>query len=327
MKALWHAVDTYNPAMSRLVSEIICQEMPDVVHTNNIAGFSPSIWKAVRQRRIPLVHTLRDYYLLCPKTTMFRYERNCNGRCLNCYPYSVNRQRQSQLVDALVGISHFILNKHLAFGYFRNAIHRSVIHNSYEASTGEGSGWLGEPSFPLKLGYLGRLAPSKGIELVLEAVSRFPTGSIELQVAGKGDSGYVEHLKGKYHSTNIRFLGFMEPEELFGEIELLVVPSLWHEPMGRVVIEAYAHGVPVIASNRGGIPEIVDDGETGYIFDPTSIRALTSAIKTVLDSPQVLVDMREKCRRKASEYLPARITDAYLGIYARVAGTGSHEEA
>ena len=71
-----------------------------------------------------------------------------------------------------------------------------------------------------------------------------------------------------YNNSKIEYKGFIKPEEFYPQIDVLIVPSIWNEPLGRVVFEAYSYGIPVIASKRGGITEIVKEGETGYLFEP-----------------------------------------------------------
>jgi len=75
-------------------------------------------------------------------------------------------------------------------------------------------------------------------------------------------------LRKRAEGLPVEFLGYVKPEELFRLIHCLVVSSRWHEPFGRVIIETFACAIPVIASNRGGIPEIVDEGQTGWLYDP-----------------------------------------------------------
>ncbi len=130
---------------------------------------------------------------------------------------------------------------------------------------------------PVRLGYLGRLDPLKGIELLLDTLlgplrSRPWTLAVAGRgsIAGRGAPEYESALLQRYRDPRIRFLGFVDPPSLLGDLDVLVVPSVWQEPFPRVTFEAYAHGVAVIGSRRGGIPEGIDDGRPACCSTPTS---------------------------------------------------------
>jgi glycosyltransferase involved in cell wall biosynthesis len=116
-------------------------------------------------------------------------------------------------------------------------------------------------------------------------------------------------------------LGFIPPAELFAKIDVLVVPSLWHEPLGRIVFEAYAHGLPVIATDRGGISEIVSPGETGFLFDPdvpeSDERSLERTITAFKQHADTKV-MRQHALAKAKDFLPHVIVEQHEALYERV---------
>jgi glycosyltransferase involved in cell wall biosynthesis len=319
LKPLWHAIDSYHPWMVREVARILDIEPPDLVHTNNLTGFSALTWQAIKQRDLPLVHTLRDYYLLCPRTTMFREGENCETLCTKCRLYALPRKRLSNQVDGLVGISQFVLERHLQFGYFAATPKKRVISNSYELGPyALPLPSLGTRSLPIRFGYLGRLDPAKGIEVLLEAITQLPEGTWGLEVAGQGSTRYDCYLHAKYRNPSIEFKGFTRSESFFTNIDVLVVPSLWHEPFGRVIIEAYAHGIPVIGASRGGIPELVEEGRTGFLFDPRQVRDLTAKMQRLIDQPEIINDMQPRCLKKARSFTPENITEEYLEAYAAV---------
>ena len=315
LKPLWHAVDTYNPRMAGVIADILDAEQPDLGHTNNLAGFSVAVWRAARARSLPIVHTLRDYYLLCPRTSMFRNGTNCETQCRDCRSYSVIRRRESNKVNAVIGISDFILQKHLELGCFQDVAHRCTIYNSYEGDEPATDRARGQR---LKLGYIGRLVATKGVELVLDVLKNLFVSDVELYIAGEGDKIYENYLKATYPFPAVHYLGFVKPESLFAKIDVLIVPSLWHEPMGRTIIEAYAHGIPVIGSSRGGIPEIVDEGETGFLFEPDQPKSLAGAVERFLQDPRLLATMRPNLRAKATIFLPGTVVDKHLDIYRSV---------
>lgn len=154
------------------------------------------------------------------------------------------------------------------------------------------------PGTALTIGYMGRLEQIKGIELLLDAMRSLTAEEVTLLVAGSGDPGYIEAVKRSGALPNVKFLGFTRPEEFFPRIDVLIVPSIWEEPLGRVIFEGYSYGVPVIVTRRGGMPEIVEQGVTGFVVEP--------------ELPSALADLLAKLVRQG---LPARRFS--IACYAR----------
>jgi glycosyltransferase involved in cell wall biosynthesis len=226
--------------------------------------------------KIPIVHTLRDYYLSCPRSTRYKNNTICKKPCFDCSLYSIPKKKLSNDVGTVVGISKFILNEHLKEGYFSKAKHRKTIGNAYTLPTSTFANQFSSEEY--KIGYIGRIEQAKGIEVLLKAFSELENPNLKLLVAGSGNEQYLQYLQKKYNDTRVQYLGHIEPEVFYVDIDLLVVPSLWNEPFGRVVIEALSYGLIVVASNRGGISEIIEKSNNGFIFDPSDMDAL----KTIL---------------------------------------------
>jgi glycosyltransferase involved in cell wall biosynthesis len=316
LKPLSHALDTYNPWMAREAARVLDVEKPDLVHTNNVGGFSVSAWHPVKRRRLPLVHTLHDHYLLCPRTTMFRRGKNCRVQCTECIPYALPRRRLSKQVDAVVGVSRFMMERHLDFGYFTATPVRQVIPNPYATKLTIPQPKV--PSLPVRFGYLGRLHVNKGIEVLLEAAGQLRGGTWKLRLAGKGIAAYENRLRTRYESPAVEFLGYVNPEDFFREIDVLVVPSQLRESFGRGVIEAYAHGIPVIGCDRGGVAELIEEGQTGFLFDPDHPDDLRTKMRIVIEDPVMIKEMRSACLRKAKDFVPRSVVEQYLEVYADV---------
>lgn len=318
VKVIWHAVNSYDPRMVGKVGRILRVTNPDGVHTNNLTGFSTSVWTAVQQRGIPLVHTLRDYYLLCHRGTMYRDRSNCPSRCWHCKPFSAVRQRMTHSVDAVVGISQFILDAHQKRGGFAEADVQTVIPNPYDGGSVDPQHTESGLDQPLQAGFLGRLAPSKGIGVLMEAAESVPSDLLHVHVGGSGEDDYISTLKKRYSKTNVTFHGYVDPSTFLPSLDVLVVPSLWREPLGRVVFEAFAHGVPVLGADRGGIPEMIDDGTTGHVFDPSDINSLRDLLVELARTPSRLHAMREAAHEESSRYRPETIVSEYLDVYRHI---------
>ena len=315
MKATWHAIDAYNPAMAREVGDWLDEIRPDLVNTHNLAGFSAAVWPAAAQRGIRLVHTLHDYYLLCPYSTMYRNEANCGRQCLRCRIVSAPRRALTRHVAGAIGVSRFVLQRHLEHGLF-GAAHTSVVHNGYRAPAAAAPSPRADHR--LRIGYLGSLVPAKGLDRLLDAFLGLPDGSAELYIAGSGDAGYESLLKGRTAQRNdVHWRGVVRPEEFLPGLDLLVVPSLYNEPMGRVVVEAFAHGLPVVAARRGGIPELFH-GECGWLYEPDDRERLPALLNRIAAQREILDPMRKEAREAALRYSCEAMSDGYLAIYQAV---------
>jgi len=308
-KPLWHLIDSYNIFNPNKIDQIIKKENPDVIHTNNLAGFSVIVWKIAKKYNKKIVHTLRDYYLLCPKSTMYKNDKNCKNQCLDCKLLSIPKKNYSKYVDVVVGISEFILNRHKEFGYFPNAKIETVIYNSVEVPK---VNIKKENKKEIILGFVGRIEKAKGIEFLLEKFSRLKLENVKLFIYGRGlTKEYESEIKQKYESSQILFKGFKKPEEIYNEIDILIVPSLWNEPFGRIVPEANSYGVPVLVSNRGGLPELVEEGKNGYMFDPDKEGDFEEKLKKIIEmkkNSSCNFDNKEK-------FSLENIINKFMGIY------------
>lgn len=326
-KALWHGIDRYNPLMARAVARILDDEKPDVVNTHNLTGFSCAVWSTVKSRRLPLVHTLHDYSLICPKTSMFRDGANCQNQCTTCALYRSPSQRISQSVSHVVGVSGFTLQRHLAAGYFQAARRAEVIHNGLP---GEPSADLGHEGAraggPLRLGYVGHLIPQKGILELVRQMAHWQSGQCELLVAGRGAPAYEAMLLAEA-PKNVRFLGFVNADDVYRAVDVLVVPSLSHEALATTVPEAYMHGVPVIVSRRGGLPEMVEEGRTGLSYEPLEPGALREAIDVFVRDRAILPGMRRLALDKARYFMVERMRTQYLDVMGQARDSARMEEA
>jgi glycosyltransferase involved in cell wall biosynthesis len=177
--------------MRREVHAALAADRPDLLHTNNLAGFSVSAWLAADELGIPIVHTIRDYYLSCVRSTRQKNEANCATTCAECTIAAVPRRSASGVVSSVIGNSRFVLDMHASLGQFRNARLREVIYNAY-APEFEGGERVGNDGGVLRVGYLGRLHPTKGVEVLIDAVAACTQLRMRVSIAGTGNSTYVE---------------------------------------------------------------------------------------------------------------------------------------
>ena len=138
----------------------------------------------------------------------------------------------------------------------------------------------------------------------------------ELFIAGKGE---LEAFVSEYVNDNIHYLGFLSEtkmNELLHKMDLLVCPSLWEEPFGRVVLDAYKHSIPVIVTNRGALPALVREGKTGFIVDPNDCDSLKNTIGQILLNPEILETLRTDISDVLKNYTIERQLEDFLKIYS-----------
>ncbi|TYP70280.1 glycosyltransferase family 4 protein [Paenibacillus methanolicus] len=318
VRSAWHVVDMYNPIMLKKLTEVIRDEAPDVIHTNNITGFSVAPWVAAKKLNVPVVHTLRDYSLLCPRASMFREGRNCETRCGGCKVFTNHKQKLSNegYVDYVVGNSQFIIDRHKKQGFF-SATPSQRVYNGAEILSANSHEEADKRTGRMKFLFMGRIEETKGVKYLLDAFNEFP--QVELWLAGKVyDASIQANVDQNNYKEHIKFLGYVKPAEVIPQVDAVLVPSLWHEPLARVVLEAYTYGKPVVGSNRGGNPESIIHEGTGYIFDPDDKDSLRSIISKIIDNPQLLLAMREKIAVTIQDFDIHLTAKNYLSIYEEV---------
>lgn len=310
LKLFWHFFSLYNPIILKKVSAIIDLEKPEIVNTNNLAEFSVGVWKVVKKKKLPLIHTLRDFSLVCPRGTLFKRNNVCNKKNIICLMFLKFRKYFSKYVDTVVGNSNFVINEHIKSGFFKHS-RKYVVYNSLDLPniTNEKKTFSN-----IVFGYIGQLSFHKGIEFLLDVFIN--ENSAYLYIFGKGiTTDYEKYLKKKYDSERINFYGYMSTNKALKMINVLIVPSLCLDVLPRVIFEAYSYGVPVIGSNRGGIPEIIDIGKTGFVYNAEEKKDLYEKIRYFVENPEIIDKMAPNCIKKAYDFVPERLANDYISIY------------
>lgn len=320
LRLLWHVLDSYNPLMQGYLRHVIEQERPDVASFHNLSGWSAASWNTVARLRVPAVQILHDHYSICLKTTMYNRGRNCRTQCAPCRLFRMQHKLLSKKVQAVVGVSHFILNRHKTLGYFESVPIQRVIHNSRSPKTlGVDDERTPKKHFGVRFGYIGRLAPSKGIELLIDAFLDINLQYTELWIAGSGKQWYIDHLREKTNYGRVHFLGQVSARNFYPEVDVVIVPSLSNDNLPSVVFEALAFGKPVIGSQRGGIPEMVRHRENGLLFNPESPGKLRAALEA-MSNDDLRSSLSKQARSSAESFLDiAGWIQSYEALYREAA--------
>ena len=310
--------EVYNPFAEQDLHRAWRAQRPDIVHVHNFKGFSAlAAWRAARRLRLPVVQTLHDYTLVCPRSVMRKAGRNCARPCLSCRIASAPRRAKADWPDLFTAVSHRMVE----------LIERSEVRWRNPPIIVRGDNPPGPA--PLRpperrevvFGYLGRLDPAKGIDVLIRALHHYRGPECQVTIAGAGVASFTAALQKLAVGTNAEFVGWREPMLFFQEIDVLVVPSLWEEPLGRVIHEAFKCGVPVISSDIGGIPEIVRPGENGMLSPPGDDIALADVMSRVASDRPMMRTLSEGARRSAELFDRDAIHDQYEGALRSVLAT------
>jgi glycosyltransferase involved in cell wall biosynthesis len=326
-RVFWQLIDIWNPFSFRVVRSILAQEQPDIVHVHKLRGLSPSIWPAARSAGIDtIIQTCHDYELISPEGTLSgRVGSWAQRRAGFLRPYQQVRARLSNTLAVATAPSRYVLDTHSRAGFFKYAC-KYVVPNSHDLTQKQLDFQHSRSrskqvikNKALRLLYLGRLERIKGVDILCAAfercVARFP--DLHLDIVGWGTLENV--LLQRYgNHPQITFYG-----PLFGESksrmletsDVLVVPSVWPETFAIVIVEAYARGVPVIATHSGGIPELVEEGQTGFLVPPGDITALAEAICRVAANPDTVQQMSAACLEMGRRFTPELVNKTFLSIY------------
>lgn len=315
---------TYSFNAKRQLKKLILAEKPDIAHLHVIYHqLSPSILGVLKKYNIPIVQTLHDYKQICPNYLLYVNEQVCERckkhkyyhslihRCIKkSFIRSLNGMAEAYLhwflksyskIDLYIAPSRFIEKKYGEFGVPQKKI-KYLPHfldlKEYDLASKTGD----------YLVYFGRLAKEKGINLLLKALAKADP-NIPLKIIGEGpEKENVKKSIKELKLKNVELVGFKTGQELKKLITnslAVVVPSLWYENAPFSVYESMALGKAVIGSDLGGIPELVEDQATGWLFKAGSVDDLASKIKIAANSPAKAEKFGQKAKEIAQEKFSA----------------------
>ena len=311
-KVLWRILEPINILNIPRLRKVLKDISPAVIHTNNIAGIGPVVWRVSKRMNIRVIHTARDYYLLCAKSGMYRKGCACSKQCMLCSLYTLPYRSLSGEVDAFVGVSSFVKDIHLKSGYFQNANFSTHINNIFKGTQSQLS-LNNSQSSTLVIGCIGYIRETKGINQLIDALD-FAL-DIKLVIAGSiGKDDYsnlfLDKIKG---NRKIDYLGHVDPNEFYPKIQFLIHPAVWHEPFPRVLIEAFSYGIPVIAGSTGGTKEAIEGLSTGFVY--TSMIEINGILNQILKGKVPIDPMKENCKKYAERNFTSEvICNKYLAL-------------
>ena len=328
----------YSKAARRGLREVIKRFRPDLAHAHNIYGrLSLSVLDELKSAGVPVIMTLHDMKLLCPSYLMLRNGvvcERCKGkrfynaiisRChRGSYPASFVYALESWINHALdkyghvrrfISPSRFLRDKCLEYGWDSERV--AYIPNFVDRPSLQELRAVGG-----YLLYLGRLSREKGVGTLLKAYRRLER-PIPLMIVGEGPQRESLQREAADSGLGVTFTGHLNGVSLRGALygaSAIVVPSECYENAPLSVLEALAAGKPVIGARIGGIPELVTDGENGYLFEPADESSLAEAIGRYLSLPDRVVDSMGTAARSRieQEFTEQRHLRMLLDLYQQV---------
>jgi glycosyltransferase involved in cell wall biosynthesis len=304
---------------------------PDIVHLNNIFYLiSPSILFAVK--KYTTVMTLHDYYIICmsdktlPDGSVCAYSLGsvcCKKGCVNRRIYIEGRVKRYVIERGLKNVNLFISpSKYLQIEFEKNGIKNiQTLPNFYDFSG------VTSPSFAHSsvLLYIGRLAKQKGVDYLIKAmpdvIKKFPKAILKIAGTGPEEDNLKKLVGSLGIEKNVKFLGWVDgkmKDAVLRECYVVVLPSVWPENDPVIKYETAFYGKALLASNIGGIPEFVKDGEIGFLVPPKDSAALSDKIIYALSNPVVIEMIGKNLVKKCSAYTLDKYIENLEALYREV---------
>ncbi len=331
----------WNHSLARQLRHLVRRHRPEVVHFHNTFPLiSPAAYYAVRREGAAVVQTLHNFRLLCPNAVFFRDGKICED-CMGkvCpWPGIIHRcYRHHRLATTIITL---MLTTHRSLGTWQKAVdlyialtetgRRKFIAgglpadkivvkpNFLLADPGAGSGGGGYALF------VGRLTPEKGVKTLLQAWNLLGK-SIPLKIVGDGPM--ADTVRQAASHPGVQWLGWQSPAEvlrLLGQAMFLVFPSEWYEGLPRIIVESFATGTPVLASNCGAMLELVKPGRTGFHFQAANPSDLAAQVRHLLAHGETLATVRAASRQ---EFLARYSADCNYPVLQEIYAQAIHRFA
>ncbi|OQY70335.1 MAG: glycosyl transferase [Rhodocyclaceae bacterium UTPRO2] len=327
----------YSFEAQRKIGQLIDAFAPDIAHTHCIYHhLSPSILPVLRAKGVPVVMTAHELKVLCPAYKMLNSKGVCE-RCKDGNVLNVLRYRcikESFMPSALVAIESLV---HRGLNIYKKHINKVVTPSRFYYEKYQEWGWPRAqlayvpnyvdaarffPSYePGRHAlYFGRLAPEKGVDTLIHAANK---ADVHLKIAGTGpEEARLKALAGSLNA-DVEFMGFRGGEQLHDIIRsarVVVLPSEWYENAPMSVLESFALGKPVVGARIGGIPEMIEPGQNGWIFESGDVEHLAETLREASSTDNSwLIEMGRNSRLGVERHFNReRYLREILAVYAEV---------
>jgi len=304
----------YSVEAKKKLRHLLSENKVDIVQLNNINNYhTPSIIPVLKKEKIPIVWRILDYKLICPNNTFLNGDKVCEACFKHKYYHcALNKCKKKSFfasalmafesyfyyllpyykkVDMFLFQSEFTRDLFVKYGFDKNRTH--IIENPYNYQSTE-------PQYNGKdyILYFGRISKEKGILTLINAMKLIP--EIKLKIVGDGPESkeYSEYVS-KNAISNVSFLGpkwNKELEPIIKDCKFVIVPSEWYEPSPYVALQSFSYGKPIIASNMGGLNDLVKNNYNGILYKSGNKEQLSTSIKELFYDNNKIKEMGMNAR-------------------------------
>jgi len=303
LKMIWNALDIWNLHSYLIMRKIIKKENPDLVHIHTPIWISLSAFDAVISSKIPFIFTLHDYLLLCRRTLLLHSNGSiCEDPKTVCKLYQkLSKKIVNNKPNVVIAPSNFIIKMFKNKGFFTET---EFIKLSLGTELSAEDKKVQKDYKTIDILYVGTLINHKGVDVLIRAFKNIEKRKIRLHILGKGsDESSLKLLAGD--DDRIIFHGFLEGKKLnrcYQKANIIVVPSVCFDNSPLVIYESFMNGTPVIGSKIGGIPELIDEGVNGFLFEPGNSKQLHDILLYLIENPEELQKLEIGAFQSSQKY-------------------------
>ncbi len=331
----------YSFEAERKITRLAADVRPEIAHARNVYHqLSPSVLWGLKAAGVPIVLTIADYKLICPSYALYWNGAPCEAcKGMHFHHAALRKCMRGSRIDSIllalestlhqkilrsyqrtvatfISPSRFLREKLIEFGWPSDRLVH--VPHFYDPS-----GAVPEYESEKEILYFGRIDHRKGLATLIRAVAGM--GDAKVILAGDGpEVSALESLVEKERISNVTFVGFKHRKDLQNLIRrarCCVMPSESYETFGNTILEAYAYGKPVVASRIGAFPELVREGDTGYLFDPGNADQLREKLHTLMRLPRKAQEMGAAARGFVeSAFSPERHYQTLMNLYSHAIG-------
>jgi glycosyltransferase involved in cell wall biosynthesis len=313
-KPLWHLQDHLDPRNGRIVAHVLDEFQPDFVNIHYLMGIGHNTLAQLARRDIAALYILPDLTLACLRATRFRKGMVCGGHCLECRLSAMIKWREARKIPRLGFVSPSRAN--LDCLEKLTPLGERPSRHILNAIRYPQPGISRTESDHLRLVYVGRLDAAKGVGVLIRAAEAVMRAGLRLDLTIVGHGAEAEHLCRKFaHHAWLTFTGHLpltDAVDIIASADAICLPSLWAENSPGAAIIALSHGVPVMASRIGGLPELVQHEENGMLVEAGNHSDWVRTLSRLITDTGLLDRLRRNASASSSRFDQDHLGQDYL---------------